>query len=173
MTDAPPDDRDDTSAQRDRIERSSSADRGRRPHVVVVGGGISGLAAAWQLCRDRHDLRVTVLESSTQLGGKLRIGELEGLTLDEGAESVLATRPEAVRLIEDLGLADRLVAPATTQASVVLPDGRQSMCDSCPDMTVHDGQLVWSCRLEERLKYGELMRMRPQPARKETERAPT
>jgi pyruvate-formate lyase-activating enzyme len=43
----------------------------------------------------------------------------------------------------------------------VLPDGRQSMCDSCPDMTVHDGQLVWSCRLEERLKYGELMRMRP------------
>ncbi len=43
----------------------------------------------------------------------------------------------------------------------VLPDGRQSMCDSCPDMTVHDGQLVWSCRLEERLKYGELMRLRP------------
>jgi hypothetical protein len=43
----------------------------------------------------------------------------------------------------------------------VLPDGSQSMCDSCPDITVHDGQLVWSCRLEERLKYGELMRMRP------------
>ncbi|HUT85214.1 MAG TPA: radical SAM protein [Elusimicrobiales bacterium] len=32
-------------------------------------------------------------------------------------------------------------------------DGRQSMCDGCPDMTVHDGKLVWSCRLEEQLKY--------------------
>jgi hypothetical protein len=38
---------------------------------------------------------------------------------------------------------------------------------------VHDGQLVWSCRLEERLKYGELMRLRPARARRETEGAPT
>ncbi len=43
----------------------------------------------------------------------------------------------------------------------VMDDGRQSMCDSCPDMTVHDGQLVWSCRLDERLKYGQLMRVVP------------
>jgi pyruvate-formate lyase-activating enzyme len=54
----------------------------------------------------------------------------------------------------------------------VLEDGRQSMCDSCPDMTVHDGQLVWSCRLEERLKYGELMRMRPASRKKVEETAP-
>jgi len=54
----------------------------------------------------------------------------------------------------------------------VLPDGRQSMCDSCPDMTVHDGQLVWSCRLEERLKYGELMRLRPASAPRSTQDAP-
>lgn len=32
--------------------------------------------------------------------------------------------------------------------------GRQDMCDGCPDMTVHNGQLVWSCRLEELNKYG-------------------
>ena len=43
----------------------------------------------------------------------------------------------------------------------IMPDGRQSMCDSCPDMTVHEGQLVWSCRLEERLKYGQLLRFQP------------
>jgi hypothetical protein len=55
----------------------------------------------------------------------------------------------------------------------VLPDGRQSMCDSCPDMTVHEGELVWSCRLEERLKYGELMRMRPAATRPEAEEVPT
>ena len=70
-------------------------------------------------------------------------------------------------------------APCTSSRSSiiqpvdVLPDGRQSMCDSCPDMTVHEGQLVWSCQLEERLKYGELMRLRPETARKQTEDAPT
>lgn len=36
----------------------------------------------------------------------------------------------------------------------VLPDGRQNMCDSCPDMTVWNGRLAWSCRLEEPLQYG-------------------
>jgi hypothetical protein len=36
----------------------------------------------------------------------------------------------------------------------VTADGRLSMCDGCPDITVHDGELVWSCRLEERIKYG-------------------
>jgi hypothetical protein len=39
----------------------------------------------------------------------------------------------------------------------ILPDGRQSMCDGCPDVTVHDGQLVWSCRLEEYRTYGGLV----------------
>ena len=43
----------------------------------------------------------------------------------------------------------------------VLPDGRQNMCDGCPDITVHDGELVWSCRLEERLKYGNFVRTVP------------
>lgn len=35
-----------------------------------------------------------------------------------------------------------------------LEDGRQSMCDGCPDMTVWNGKLVYSCRMEEQLKYG-------------------
>lgn len=42
----------------------------------------------------------------------------------------------------------------TIQPIDVLPDGRQNMCDGCPDMTVHNGELVWSCRLDEQLKYG-------------------
>ncbi|MFQ5700279.1 MAG: radical SAM protein [Acidobacteriota bacterium] len=43
----------------------------------------------------------------------------------------------------------------------VLADGRQSMCDGCPDMTVWDGRLVWSCRLEEPMLYGGFMCMVP------------
>ena len=43
----------------------------------------------------------------------------------------------------------------------VLPDGRQNMCDGCPDITVHNGELVWSCRLEERFRFGGFLRTVP------------
>jgi len=42
-----------------------------------------------------------------------------------------------------------------------LEDGRQSMCDGCPDITVWNGQLIWSCRMEEQLKYGHNIRSYP------------
>jgi hypothetical protein len=42
-----------------------------------------------------------------------------------------------------------------------MEDGRQSMCDACPDITVHDGKLVYSCRLEELKEYGTLLRTVP------------
>src|SRR5213075_2010105 len=63
-----------------------------RPHVVIVGGGISGLAAAFFL-RDEA-VRVTVLERSPRLGGKLSVSEIAGAAVDEGAEALLVTRPE-------------------------------------------------------------------------------
>ena len=43
----------------------------------------------------------------------------------------------------------------------VLPDGRQNMCDGCPDMTVWEGELAWSCRLEECIHFGQFMRTVP------------
>jgi oxygen-dependent protoporphyrinogen oxidase len=94
--------------------------RARRPHVVVVGAGISGLSAAWRLCRERHDVDVTVLESAAWIGGKLRVSSLEGIAIDEGAESVLATRPEAVALIREAGLGDDLVHPTAAAPQLVI-----------------------------------------------------
>lgn len=44
-------------------------------------------------------------------------------------------------------------------------DGRQDMCDGCPDMTVHDGKLVWSCRLEELNKFGTFVESIPRSRR--------
>jgi oxygen-dependent protoporphyrinogen oxidase len=95
--------------------------------LVVVGAGITGLAAAFEWRRRRPDDEIVVLEAGNRIGGKLHRVELAGHWYDTGPEAVLARVPEAVRLIEDLGLADRLVAPATTQASVVLPDGRHPL----------------------------------------------
>ncbi len=42
-----------------------------------------------------------------------------------------------------------------------LEDGRQNMCDGCPDITVWNGQLVWSCRMEEQLKFGHNLKSYP------------
>ncbi|MFT4188976.1 MAG: protoporphyrinogen oxidase [Aeromicrobium sp.] len=84
--------------------------------VAVVGGGIAGLTAAWELSQAGHE--PVVFEGSERIGGKLLTGEVGGLTLDLGAESILARRPEAVGLIERIGLGDRVVHPATTRAGV-------------------------------------------------------
>jgi protoporphyrinogen/coproporphyrinogen III oxidase len=87
--------------------------------VVVVGAGISGLAAAWRLSRSSPVPQVIVLEGAAQVGGKLRVDSVGGVVVDVGAESVLARRPEAIGLIDDLGLGDDLVHPAASSASVL------------------------------------------------------
>ncbi|MGW6733973.1 protoporphyrinogen oxidase [Streptomyces sp. NPDC055013] len=84
--------------------------------VVVIGGGIAGLAAAHRLLAG--GARVTVLEASDRVGGKLLPGEIAGARVDFGAESMLARRPEAVALAREVGLADRLRPPATATASI-------------------------------------------------------
>lgn len=93
-----------------------------RKSVVVVGGGISGLAAAHALASGPNPPLITVLESSPRLGGKLTGAELEGVPVDLGAESVLARRPEAVDLIKAVGLGEDLVHPATTSAGLWIGD---------------------------------------------------
>ncbi|MGV9994779.1 protoporphyrinogen oxidase [Streptomyces sp. NPDC003374] len=84
--------------------------------VVVIGAGIAGLAAAHRLLG--HGARVTVLEASGRVGGKLLAGEIAGVRVDLGAESMLARRPEAVALAREAGLGDLLQPPATASASI-------------------------------------------------------
>lgn len=91
---------------------------GMRPRATVVGAGISGLVAALELA-PTHD--VTVLEAGPVPGGVLQRRTVGGITLDLGAESMLARRPEGVDLATSLGLP--LVHPATTRAAVATPTG--------------------------------------------------
>ena len=84
--------------------------------VAVVGGGIAGLTAALELTERGHE--VVVLEGSDRVGGKLRSGEVGGVALDLGAESLLARRPEATELARRVGLGDRLTHPEAVPAAI-------------------------------------------------------
>ncbi len=86
--------------------------------VLIVGGGIAGLAAAHFLARDRPDLLVEVIESSTSVGGKISGATVAGIGIDTGPDAFLARVPGAVELAESLGFAEDLVAPATGSAYV-------------------------------------------------------
>jgi oxygen-dependent protoporphyrinogen oxidase len=87
-----------------------------RVDLVVVGGGITGLAAAWEAAG--RGARVVVLDGADTMGGKLRTSPLAGAPLDESADAFLVRVPEAVDLCAELGIETELVAPATGRAFV-------------------------------------------------------
>lgn len=86
------------------------------PTVVVVGGGIAGLAAAWELTRGEPACRVVLVERDTRLGGKIVTVPFAGLELEGGPDSFLARVPAAVALAREAGLGDDLVPPGSGQA---------------------------------------------------------
>ncbi len=93
--------------------------------AVVVGGGISGLVAAWELARS--GTRVTLLEASERFGGCVGSHIVAGLTLDSGAES-FATRTSAVAVLAaELGLSSHIVPPRPGGAWVQLPEGPREL----------------------------------------------
>ena len=87
-----------------------------RMHVAVVGGGIAGLSAAHEAAR--LGARVTLLEGSARLGGKVAVSEVGGLAVDEGADSMLTRVPDGLALAREAGLEAELTAPAAGQAFV-------------------------------------------------------
>ena len=83
--------------------------------IIVIGGGISGLAAAHRLTELSRTgstaYRVTLLEASDRLGGVIATEHADNLLLELGPDSYTTDKPAALRLCERLGLADRLIAP--------------------------------------------------------------
>lgn len=92
--------------------------------VAVVGGGISGLAAAYRLVTSGEDVKVFVLEASGRVGGVLRT-ELDGeWVIEGGPESFLSAKPRGIGLARELGLEDRFQwTNEATRGSYLLRDG--------------------------------------------------
>jgi oxygen-dependent protoporphyrinogen oxidase len=76
-------------------------------HVVIIGGGISGLSAAYYLARG--GCGATILESRGRLGGVIQTERVDGCTIEAGPDSFLSAKPAALELIRELGLADQVI----------------------------------------------------------------
>lgn len=98
-----------------------------RPRVVIIGGGIAGLAASYALngtVRSGLLAGVTLIEAGSRLGGKVHTERVDGFVIEAGADSFVTAKPAAVDLCTALGLANRLMTPRPPHAAYVLHRGR-------------------------------------------------
>lgn len=79
-----------------------------RAPVVVVGGGIAGLAAASRIAEIAGRDMVLLLEDAARLGGKIATEHVDGFVIEGGPDCFLASKPGGMELCRELGLADRL-----------------------------------------------------------------
>ena len=90
--------------------------------VAIVGGGITGLAAAFELAS--RAIPFTLFEASDHLGGLIRTERVDGFTIEAGPDSMLAQKPAALELCEAVGLTPRLITTTPPRTAFVLKRGR-------------------------------------------------
>jgi len=107
--------------------------------IAIVGGGISGLAAAFELEKERNrgaPLEYVLFESSARFGGVIHTESIDGCVVDAGPDSFLTEKPWAADLCRELGLGDQLIGSTDAERKtyillkgrlVSLPDGLQFM----------------------------------------------
>ncbi|MGO9084982.1 MAG: protoporphyrinogen oxidase [Candidatus Sulfotelmatobacter sp.] len=107
--------------------------------IAIIGGGISGLSAAYELEERRRagaDVEYVVYESSARLGGVLRTEHIDGCVVEAGPDSFITEKPWAADLCRELGLGDQLIGSNDADRKtyilvggrlVVMPDGLMFM----------------------------------------------
>ncbi len=89
--------------------------------VAVIGGGITGLAAAYEL--HRRAIPFTLFERSPRLGGVIRTDQVDGFTIDAGPDSLIVQKPAALALCREIGLEPRLVSTLPPRTAFVVRHG--------------------------------------------------
>src|ERR1700751_791725 len=77
------------------------------PREVIIGGGISGLSAAYYLAK--AGVSSKIIESRPRLGGVIQTEHVDGCTIEGGPDSFLSVKPAALELLKELGLADDVI----------------------------------------------------------------
>jgi oxygen-dependent protoporphyrinogen oxidase len=93
--------------------------------IVIIGGGISGLAAAHRVLELNQSAQVTIIEASDRLGGIIHTEFRDGFLLERGPDSFISEKPEAIALAKRLGLESQLI-PTNEEyrRSFIVRDGR-------------------------------------------------
>jgi oxygen-dependent protoporphyrinogen oxidase len=90
--------------------------------VLVVGGGITGLASAYAL--GKAGIPTLLVEGSRRLGGKVRTEAVDGFVIEHGPDSFVSYRPAGVQLCRELGLGDAIVRPGEPRIVFIRAGGR-------------------------------------------------
>lgn len=93
--------------------------------VVIVGGGIAGLTAAYRLQQAAAGLSITLIEAEPRLGGKIQTERPDGFVIEAGPDSFLAAKPAAANLCQELGIDDQIIGTTPDGGGTyILRDGR-------------------------------------------------
>jgi len=90
--------------------------------IAVVGGGIAGLATAYEL--SRRGISFVVLERTARAGGVIFSEQIDGFTIDGGPDALLIQKPEAIALCREIGLGERLVSTKPPRLAYIQRAGR-------------------------------------------------
>ncbi len=130
------------------------------PSHVVIGGGITGLAACWYLAKAGH--RPVLIEKEKRLGGVIRTDQVEGCLIEGGPDSFLASKPAALELIRELGLeadvigsndAQRVTSIVKGGKLVPMPDGLMMMVPTQIMPMVKSPLFSWTTKIRMGLEY--------------------
>lgn len=128
--------------------------------TLIIGGGITGLAAAYQL--SRLGAPAILIDQQPRLGGVIQTEEVDGCILEQGPDSFLSAKPAAAELIRELGLGDEIISSNDHQRVtyvarrgrlVPLPDGLMMMVPTKIMPVVRSPLLGWTTKLRMGLEY--------------------
>jgi oxygen-dependent protoporphyrinogen oxidase len=127
-----------------------------KPRIAIIGGGISGVAAAYALSQRHPDQPFTLFEASSRLGGIVETVHEHGFTIECGPDSWVTEKPWARELAEELGLADEILPSndfqrrtyiARGRELIPMPDGMRMMVPTRWEPLLHSPLLSWQARL--------------------------
>lgn len=104
---------------------------GKQKNIVIVGGGIAGLTAAYYLQKEINErqlpYQIKLIEASDQLGGKIKTIKKDGYMIERGPDSFLIRKQSAARLVKEVGLEHDLVKNGTGQSFILVKNKLHKM----------------------------------------------